>query len=84
MIGCTEEPMRDHRSPVALLRELRLTHPERSAARAERRVEQEMRRQRDNEWSAERRAAALEAELRRWGNFPSRAPASTRAAKPWR
>jgi hypothetical protein len=37
---------------------------ERAAARAERRAEEMMRRQRDNPLSAERRAAAIEAE--RW------------------
>jgi hypothetical protein len=46
------------------LRELRMPHAERAAARAERRVEEEMRRQRDNPAMAERRAAAIEAE--RW------------------
>ena len=74
--------MHDRRSPIALFRELRLTRPERAAARSERWVEQEMRRQRDNEWSAERRAAALEAELRRWGNFPSRVRTTARSPEP--
>ena len=46
------------------LRELRMPRGERAAARAERRVEEEMRRQRDNTNTAERRAAAIEAE--RW------------------
>jgi hypothetical protein len=46
------------------LRELRMPRAERAAARAERRVEEMMRRQRDNPVSAERRAAAIEAE--RW------------------
>ena len=46
------------------LRELRMPRAERGAARAERRVEEEMRRQRDNPETAARRAAALEAE--RW------------------
>jgi hypothetical protein len=46
------------------LRELRMPRDERAAARAERRAEETMRRQRDNPMSAERRAAAIEAE--RW------------------
>jgi hypothetical protein len=53
------------------LRELALPRDERAAARAERRVESRMRRERDNEHSAERRAAALQAEADRsrgaWG-----------------
>jgi hypothetical protein len=48
------------------LRELRLPPPERRAARAERAVERQMRLERDNKWTAERRAAALEAEVRRF------------------
>jgi hypothetical protein len=52
---------------VARLSELRLPKPERQAARAERRVEAQIRRERDNHYSAERRAAALEAEIRRFG-----------------
>ena len=48
------------------LRELRMPRAERRAARAERRAEEEMRRQRDNPYSAERRAAAVEAERRRY------------------
>jgi hypothetical protein len=75
--------MRDRRSPVALMRELCLPRPERAAARAERRVEREIRRQRDNEWSAARRAEALEAELRRHGNFPSRARSVLTPPRPW-
>jgi hypothetical protein len=61
----------NRRSPVRALRELMLPRAERAAARAERRVEAQMRRERDNEHSAERRAAALEAEANRsrgdWG-----------------
>jgi hypothetical protein len=41
---------------------MRLPRPERQAARAEREAEQRLRRERDNEHSAARRAAALEAE----------------------
>ena len=57
------------RSPVAVLREWRLPAPERRAARAERRAEAQMRRERDNQWSAERRAAQLSAESRRYSNY---------------
>jgi|1185.fasta_scaffold945244_1 hypothetical protein len=46
--------------------ELRLPAPERAAARAERRVEAAIRRERDNYHTPERRAAALQAELRRF------------------
>jgi hypothetical protein len=49
------------------LRELALSRDERAAARAERRVEDQMRRERDNQHSAERRAAALQAEANRYG-----------------
>jgi hypothetical protein len=55
-----------HRTPVAVVREWMLPVPDRRAARAERRVEAEMRRERENEWSPERRAAAVEAERRRY------------------
>jgi hypothetical protein len=55
-----------HRSPAMLVREWRLPAPERRAARAERRVEAQIRRERDSEWTAERRAAALEAERRKY------------------
>jgi hypothetical protein len=48
------------------LSEWRLPAEERRAARAERRVETQLRRERDSEWRAERRAAALEAESRRY------------------
>jgi len=43
-----------------------LPAPERHAARAERRVEAQMRRERENEWTPERRAAAIEAERRKY------------------
>ena len=63
--------MRDHRSPAQVIREWRLPRAEREAAAAERRVEAEFRRQRDNQATAARRAAALDAETRRgvggWG-----------------
>jgi hypothetical protein len=51
------------------LRELRMPRAERAAARAERRVEEEMRRQRDNVETADRRAAAIEAERRRYSGI---------------
>ena len=44
------------------LQELTLSKPERHAAQAERRVEAQLRLERDNPWTPERRAAALEAE----------------------
>ena len=55
-----------HRAPAEVAREWRLPAPERRAARAERRVENEMRRERESEWTPERRAAAVEAERRRY------------------
>jgi hypothetical protein len=55
-----------HRRPAEVVREWRLPAPERRAARAERRVENEMRRERESEWTPERRAAAVEAERRRY------------------
>jgi hypothetical protein len=59
----------------AYLRELRMPTADRAAARAERRAEERMRRERDNLHSAERRAAAVEAERwrdrsRGWGGGP--------------
>jgi hypothetical protein len=63
-------PLRRNRhAPLTWWEEIRLPRPERRAARAERAAENQMRLERDNEHSAERRAAALEAERRR---FPSR------------
>ena len=50
------------------MREWRLPAPERRAAQAERRAEAAIRRERDSQWTAERRAAALEAESRRYSN----------------
>jgi len=55
-----------HRKPVAVMREWTLPTRERRAARAERRAEAQLRRERDSEWTPERRAAALEAERRKW------------------
>jgi hypothetical protein len=54
-----------HRTPNAVVREWMLPAPERRAARTERRVEAQLRRERDSEWTPERRAAAIEAERRR-------------------
>ena len=48
------------------LRELRLPRPERAARRAERRAEDLMREMRDSDQAPERRAAAIEAERRRY------------------
>jgi hypothetical protein len=50
--------------PVRFIRELALPKPERRAARAERQAEEAMRRMRDNPYSADRRAARIEAERR--------------------
>ena len=51
---------------VVRIRELRLPKPERQAAKAERRVEAQIRLERDNPYTPERRAAAREAERRRY------------------
>ena len=48
------------------LRELRLPRPERAARRAERRAEDLMREMRDSDQTPERRAAANQAEARRY------------------
>jgi hypothetical protein len=58
-----------HRSPAAVVREWRLPAPERRAARSERRAEAQMRRERDNQWSAAQRAERLAAESRRYSNY---------------
>ena len=64
---------RDRRSIAVVLSELRLPGPERRAARSERAAEAQIRRERDNPHSATRRAAAAEAEARRYRNvFGSR------------
>jgi hypothetical protein len=52
------------RDARTFLSELRLPREERAAARAERRAEETLRRERDNSETAARRAAAVEAE--RW------------------
>lgn len=58
-----------HRSPAEVVREWRLPAPERRAARDERRAETAIRRERDSQWTAERRAAAVEAERRKYAHF---------------
>jgi hypothetical protein len=59
-----------HRSPVEVVREWRMPGPERRAARAERRAEEQIRRERDSQWRAECRAdrarAEREKELQGW------------------
>jgi hypothetical protein len=52
----------NRRHPLRAIRAWTMPRDERAAARAELRAEAQMRRQRDNPVSAERRAAALEAE----------------------
>lgn len=56
---------RPERHPLRAARELLLPADERAAARAERRAEAAIRRQRDNLETADRRAAAVRAEARR-------------------
>jgi hypothetical protein len=56
----------NRRHPVRALRIWILPRAERRAARSERRAEEEMRRQRDNVYTPEMRAAARDAEARRW------------------
>jgi hypothetical protein len=51
---------------VERLQDWRLPRAEREAARAERRAEEQMRRERDNTHTPERRAAAREAEAKRY------------------
>ena len=57
------------RRPTVVLSRLTMSRPERAAARAERRAEREIRRERDNTETADRRAAAIEAERRRYSNY---------------
>jgi hypothetical protein len=59
----------NRRSPMRALRTRMLPRDERAAARAERSAEAQMRRERDNEHSAERRAAAPQAEANRYGDY---------------
>ena len=51
-------------APIRFVRELALPKAERRAARAERQAEEAMRRTRDNPYTADRRAARIEAERR--------------------
>jgi hypothetical protein len=64
----TSRTARRGRALITRIGELRLPRAERRAAQAERAAERQMRLERDNEYSAAARAAALEAERRR---FPS-------------
>jgi hypothetical protein len=57
----------NRRHPLRALQTLALPRAERAAARAERRAEAQMRLQRDNPYSAERRADAREADAHRFG-----------------
>ena len=57
------------RAVTTWVRERRLPAPERRAAQAERAAERQLRRERDNEQSATIRAAALEAERRRYQSY---------------
>ena len=60
-----------HRTPRVVVSEWMLPAAERRAARAERRVEERLRRERDSQWTPERRAAALAAECRKYDYFPT-------------
>jgi len=60
---------RSRRTPIEVLGELRLSGPERRAAKAERRAEAQMRAERDSPRMAERLAARNQAESRRYQNF---------------
>jgi hypothetical protein len=64
----TSRMARRGRAVATWVRERRLPAPERRAAKAARATERQMRRERDNEETAAARAAAVEAERRR---FPS-------------
>jgi hypothetical protein len=55
--------------PVTRLRELRLPKADREAARVQRRAEHQLRVERANQYTAERRAAAVDAEARRDSNY---------------
>jgi hypothetical protein len=58
--------MRRNSRTQTFLRELRLPRAERTARRAERRSEDQLRKTRDSDQAPERRAAAIEAEARRY------------------
>ena len=59
---------------MRFVRELALPRDERRAARAERKAEDAIRRERDNLESADRRAAAVDAERRRDQGFMTHGP----------
>jgi hypothetical protein len=61
-------------SPARFLRELALPRDERRAARAERKAEDAIRRERDNVESNARRAAAIEAERHRHDGYKYHGP----------
>ena len=63
---------RAERHPLRAARDLMLPADERAAARAERRAEEAMRRERDSTETADRRAAALAAEAKRNDNLLGR------------
>jgi hypothetical protein len=65
----TSRTARRGRALLTWASEWRLPPPERRAARAEREAERQMRRERDNDQSADIRAAAVEAERRRYQNY---------------
>jgi hypothetical protein len=60
---------RSRRTTLEVLGELRLSGPERRAAKAERRAEAQMRAERDSPRTAERLAAKTQAESQRYKNF---------------
>ena len=65
----TGRTARRGRAALTWMGEWRLPGPERRAARSEREAERQMRRERDSEHTAERRAAALAAEAHRQKNM---------------
>jgi len=66
----TSRTARRGRALLTWAGEWRLSPPDRRAARAEREAERQMHRERDNEQSATICAAAIEAERRRYPNYP--------------
>jgi len=64
----TSRTARRGRAALRWMGEWKLPGPERRAARSEREAERQMRRERDSEHTAERRAAALAAEADRQKN----------------
>jgi hypothetical protein len=65
----TSRTARRGRALLTWAREWTLPPPERRAARAEHEAERQMRRERDNDQSATIRAAAVEAERRKYQNW---------------